>query len=59
MLVLALVYAVSDEFHQSFVPERHPSAADLLADALGAGACVCTLYFFGIRQRARGAGRPS
>lgn len=32
---LATLYGVSDEWHQSFVPGRHPSAGDVLADALG------------------------
>lgn len=31
----ALLYGVSDEFHQSFVPGRSPSVFDLLADGLG------------------------
>ena len=45
-LVLSLVYAISDEFHQSFVPGRHPSWLDaLLIDPAGsilflAGAAV-------------------
>ena len=34
---LALMYAASDEFHQSFVPNRHPSLADLLVDTMGIG----------------------
>ena len=34
---LAVVYAISDEFHQSFVPGRHPSPLDVaLFDATGA-----------------------
>src|SRR5512147_964553 len=28
--LLALLYAASDEYHQSFVPGRHPSAFDVL-----------------------------
>jgi VanZ family protein len=28
--LLAIVYAVTDEFHQSFVPGRHPAAFDVL-----------------------------
>jgi VanZ family protein len=28
--LLALLYAVSDEYHQSFVPGRHPAAFDVL-----------------------------
>ena len=35
-LVLTLLYALSDEFHQVFVPNRHADPLDLLCDALGA-----------------------
>ena len=28
--LLAVLYAISDEFHQSFVPGRHPSPWDVL-----------------------------
>lgn len=34
--MLAVLYGVTDEFHQSFTPGRSASAADLLADLLGA-----------------------
>jgi VanZ family protein len=35
--LLAVLYAVTDEFHQSFVPGRHPSPWDvLLFDNFGA-----------------------
>lgn len=34
--VLTALYALSDEFHQAFVPGRHPDAVDLLCDACGA-----------------------
>lgn len=34
--LLSVLYAISDEFHQSFVPNRHPSPFDVLIDALGA-----------------------
>ena len=37
-LVLAVLYALTDEFHQSFVPGRHPSLVDaLVIDGAGAG----------------------
>jgi VanZ family protein len=34
---LAVIYAISDEFHQSFIPGRHPSPLDvILFDSTGA-----------------------
>jgi VanZ family protein len=35
-LVLTGLYALSDEFHQAFVPGRHPDPWDLLCDGFGA-----------------------
>jgi len=35
-LALTLLYALSDEFHQAFVPGRHPDPWDLMFDGLGA-----------------------
>ncbi len=32
----SVLYAVSDEFHQSFVPGRHSSPLDVVIDAVGA-----------------------
>jgi VanZ family protein len=34
--LLGALYGLTDEFHQSFVPERSASAGDLAADAVGA-----------------------
>ncbi|MFH1339187.1 MAG: VanZ family protein [Candidatus Omnitrophota bacterium] len=34
-ILVSLLYAVSDEFHQSFVPGRESSLFDVLADGLG------------------------
>jgi len=34
-VVSATLYGLSDEWHQSFVPERSADAMDLLADAIG------------------------
>src|SRR5262245_36462838 len=39
-VVLATLYGVSDEFHQSFVPHRTPDVYDVLADAIGAAAAT-------------------
>lgn len=36
-LAIALAYTVSDEFHQSFVANRHPSPFDVAIDAAGIG----------------------
>ena len=33
---LTALYALTDEFHQAFVPGRHPSVADLVFDMAGA-----------------------
>lgn len=35
--VIALVYAMVDEYHQSFVPTRHGALTDVAIDALGIG----------------------
>lgn len=35
VVLFCLCYGVTDEFHQSFVPGRMPSCADVAADALG------------------------
>jgi len=35
-LVLTVLYAASDEWHQSFVPGRHPQLTDVLIDVCGA-----------------------
>ncbi|MCB9801742.1 MAG: VanZ family protein [Pseudomonadales bacterium] len=48
--LFCLLYAISDEFHQSFVPGRHPSALDVGFDAVG-----MILAFFSIRTRWGGA----
>lgn len=42
-IVLAALYGISDEFHQSFVVGRNMSASDMLVNALGAVAAIATL----------------
>ena len=37
---LTLLYGVSDEFHQGFVPRRHPDIFDLPTDAAGAAFAI-------------------
>ncbi len=38
--MIAALYAIGDEFHQSFVPDRVASVGDLAVDILGAAAGV-------------------
>ena len=34
-VIFAILYAISDEFHQRFTPGRGPSPADVLIDCIG------------------------
>ena len=43
-LLLAALYAASDEFHQSFVPGRDASVRDVLLDTCGAGLGLAALW---------------
>jgi len=39
-VILSLLYGISDEVHQSFIPDRSPDVIDILADTLGASTGV-------------------
>ena len=41
--LLAFLYAISDEFHQSFVPGRYASWVDVLIDSAGAAIALKVL----------------
>lgn len=44
--LLAVLYSATDEFHQSFVPGRHPAATDVLIfDNLGAMIALLIHYW--------------
>ncbi len=43
-LLLAALYAASDEFHQSFVPGREAAVRDVLLDTCGAGFGLAALW---------------
>ena len=43
VLILAVLYGISDELHQSFIAGRNMSASDVLVDALGAAVDVAIL----------------
>lgn len=50
-LVLALAYAALDEWHQSFVPGRVPSALDWVADGVGIGLALALWSALGRARR--------
>lgn len=51
--LISFLYAISDEFHQSFVPGRESDPLDVLADALGiAAALLATRGLVGRRSPA-------
>jgi VanZ family protein len=45
-LIIGCLFALSDEFHQSFVPGRTSEIGDIIADCLGIGMAV--LVYWGI-----------
>jgi len=47
-LVLVLAYAASDEYHQSWVPERTASAVDVAIDTFGG---VCGVFWMSLRRK--------
>ena len=61
-VLLVVAWGALDEFHQSFVPGRYPSVADVVADALGAGLAVLVWAWRGRGDRVArisGAGAAS
>ena len=44
-LVIVLIYALSDEFHQMFVPSRSPLLSDVILDVFG-GVCGVMVYSY-------------
>ncbi len=44
-VTFAIVYAITDEFHQSFVGGRSPSVMDVVWDGLGAVSAAATLGY--------------
>ena len=42
-LLLALLYAATDEFHQAFVPSRGSSVVDVMIDAAGAASALLVI----------------
>ena len=42
---ITVLYAMSDEFHQSFVPGRRPTLSDVLIDAIGAATAIGVVWW--------------
>jgi VanZ family protein len=49
-IALGIIYAISDEFHQSFVPSRTPSAGDVVIDTIGFVCGTFSYTYVAIRQ---------
>ncbi len=43
-LLLCIAYAITDEVHQMFVPDRYADVRDVLSDAAGAGVGLGLIY---------------
>lgn len=49
--VVAVLYGVSDEWHQSFVPNRHAELRDIGSDAIGAFVATAIVGAWSIIRR--------
>lgn len=49
-VIFCLLYGISDEFHQSFVPGRYVSAMDVVADTVGA-IIICAAWWVYSKKR--------
>jgi VanZ family protein len=58
-ILIAAAYAASDEWHQSFVPNRHPQATDVLIDLVGCSIAVAVYCAYESRRRTTEARRTA
>lgn len=42
--ILTIIFAIGDEWHQSFIPTRHPCLFDLIANLVGAGFMAIVIH---------------
>jgi VanZ family protein len=54
---LTMLYALSDEYHQSFVPGRHADPLDLVFDGIGAALGLLVVYWW--KRRGKGERRKA
>lgn len=47
--ILVVLYAISDEWHQSFIPGRHPALTDICIDTAGGFLGISCLHY--VRKR--------
>jgi VanZ family protein len=43
-IAIAVIYAASDEFHQSFTPGREPTVRDVIFDTIGASLAIYAIW---------------
>lgn len=55
-IVLAVAYAISDEYHQTFVPGRSGSWVDVAIDGVGILVATAVDWQYGVRSRSRASG---
>lgn len=44
-IIIGLIYAVTDEIHQNFIPDRSPAVHDVIIDTLGVAFGTILVYF--------------
>jgi VanZ family protein len=50
VLAATVLYSITDEFHQSFVPNRHPDVFDLATDFVGAVTALLIVWWLSARR---------
>jgi VanZ family protein len=58
-VVICVLYGLSDEWHQSFVPNRSPEWADIGRDAIGSAAAGSIVLLAGRWRRLRRTHKPA
>jgi len=56
--VITVLYGISDEIHQAFVPGRSPAVIDVAADGVGAALGLAIWIFLRRRSRRSSGGTP-